>query len=267
MLFKSILKTQRYRLARGKTMCLSSNINSIMNFSLTKFYQQNSTLVSEDSQEKNPAKKAVDERKSLLNVLKKELNEEIKTREILTTPPSIATANGFEIVKNDIEQVVLTLKKELDEESVFVFVDVDEYINSNFESDSFSYDENNLNEEYVNESSYSTLEFVVNKKQDNSAMSFTVVVNDTGLYSIEKINYFRDFSMLYSSEANDALKKNVSYGVNFKQLDLAVQEHMINYVDSRGLNEDLLSYIDDIASIEEQKRYENWLSSATKFLS
>lgn len=122
----------------------------------------------------------------MLNVLKRELNEEIKTREILTTPPSIATANGFEIVKNDIEQVVLTLKKETDEESVFVFVDVDEYINSNFETDNFSYEENNLNEEYVNETSYSTLEFVINKKQDNSAMSFTVVINDTGLYSIEK---------------------------------------------------------------------------------
>ncbi|OEJ83278.1 hypothetical protein AWRI3578_g2782 [Hanseniaspora opuntiae] len=267
MLLKSVLKTQRYRLAKGKTLCLSSNINGIKNFSSTQFYQQNSTLESEDTQTKAPSKKIIDERKSLLNVLKRELNEEIKTREILTTPPSIATANGFEIVKNDIEQVVLTLKKETDDESVFVFVDVDEYINSNFETDNFSYEENNLNEEYVNETSYSTLEFVINKKQDNSAMSFTVVINDTGLYSIEKINYFKDFSMLYSNEANDALKKNVSYGVNFKQLDLAVQEHMINYIDSRGLNEDLLSYIDEIASIEEQRRYENWLNSATKFLS
>ncbi|KAL6935214.1 uncharacterized protein HGUI_02912 [Hanseniaspora guilliermondii] len=267
MLLKSILKSQRYRLAKGQTLFLSSNVNSWKNFSSTQIFQQKDTLESENTKEKISPKKLIDERKSLLNVLKKELNEEIKTREILTTPPSIAPSNGFEVVKNNIEQVVLTLKKEMDEESVYVFVDVDEYINSNFEADNFSYEENDVNEEYANENSYSSLEFVINKKKDNSAMSFVVVIDDTGLYSIEKINYFKDFSLLYSNEANDALKKNVSYGVNFKQLDLAVQEHMINYIDSRGLNEDLLSYIDEIASTEEQRRYENWLSNATKFLS
>ncbi|KAL6950661.1 hypothetical protein ACO0OE_001147 [Hanseniaspora uvarum] len=268
MILKTVTKYHLNHIAKGNTrLLLTLNGNRIRHFSFTSRVQQQESLDTEEPKQAKISSKPANLRIPLLNILQKELKDEIKTREFLTTPPSIATDCGFEILNNDIKQVIISLKKDSADESIYVFVDVDEYVNNNFEADSFSYEEAEINQEYQNENVSSTLEFAIVKKKDNSAMSFTVLINDAGLYGIEKINYFNDFSLLYSNEANDALKKNLSYGVNFKQLDPAVQEHMINYLDSKGLNEDLLTYIDEIASKEEQKRYENWLTNATKFLS
>ena len=267
MLSTLYIRKNIHSIIRSNTrICVNLNANNRYLSHTSVVKQQETPATEQMNVEKNTAEHALNKKQPLFNVLKKELADEIKGKELTTSPPSIVSKKGFKVVNNDLDQVILTLKKEGQNEDVYVFIDVDEYVNGNFEADDMSYGEPDMSEDYQMETSPSFFEFVVVKKLDNSAMSFNVLFDETGLFAVEKISNFNDFSLFYSTEANDTLKKNVAYGVNFRQLDPSVQEHMINYLYSMGLNEDLIAYVDEISAKQEQYRYEKWLKDATSFL-
>lgn len=261
-----IRKNINHIIKSNTRLCVNLNANNRYLSNSAVFKQQKTSVTEQKAAKKDTTKHTLNKKQPLLEILKKELADEIKGKELTTTPPSIVSRKGFKVVNNNLDQVILTLKKEGQNEDVYVFIDVDEYVNGNFEADDISYSEADISEDFQGETSPSFFEFVVVKKIDNSAMSFNVLFDETGLFGIEKISNFSDFSLFYSTEANDTLKKNVAYGVNFRQLDPSVQEHMMNYVYSMGLNEDLIAYIDEISAKQEQSRYEKWLKTATNFL-
>jgi hypothetical protein len=68
------------------------------------------------------------------------------------------------------------------------------------------------------------------------------------------------------SRADD--HENLGYtGPDYKTLDPSLQESVHTYLEARGVNAELGSYIFDLQRDKEGKMYMRWLSDVEKFLS
>lgn len=109
----------------------------------------------------------------------------------------------------------------------------------------------------------STADFtVIVKAKDGSGLLFDCVTQETTL-NIYRVAYNKDIDgMLKNFE-----KAGQSYlGPEFFSLDEKVQQSFTEYLESLGLNEKLLAYIECSAIDKEQKLYMTWLGDVKKFI-
>ena len=80
------------------------------------------------------------------------------------------------------------------------------------------------------------------------------------------------FHVAYSKNVEEFLKGSMdklssSYlGPNFEQLDEKIQQSFVEYLESMGITDKLLAYIECIAVDKEQKMYMNWLTEVKEFV-
>lgn len=70
----------------------------------------------------------------------------------------------------------------------------------------------------------------------------------------------------YSPAGKDFEKDKLYAGPIFEDLDEDLQKEFAGYLESLGINDDMLFFINAYADRKEQREYENWLKAVQTFL-
>ncbi len=104
---------------------------------------------------------------------------------------------------------------------------------------------------------------VVIKNKDGSGLLFDCTSQDTEL-SIYHVAYNKNIDQLLKPNPE---KENPAYiGPTFENLDEKVQQSFVEYLESLGISDKLLAFIECSSIDKEQKMYINWLNEVKEFV-
>jgi len=88
-----------------------------------------------------------------------------------------------------------------------------------------------------------------------------------GHFVIENISFYEDAKLGTDLTAEADWKRRGLYiGPQFDNLDVAVQEEFEKYLQERGINSSVASFIPEYAAHKEQQEYVKWLSKVNNFI-
>jgi len=88
-----------------------------------------------------------------------------------------------------------------------------------------------------------------------------------GQFVIENISFYDDANLGTDLTADADWKRRGLYiGPQFETLDIAVQEEFEKYLQERGIDTTVASFIPEYAAYKEQLEYVKWLSKVNKFI-
>lgn len=211
---------------------------------------------------------------NLVEVLTNEIQGELEQPEATVIPERFTDYKGFKIVKNDINSVNLHLKKTGETEDIHIFVDVDDLINNTELKDieegeeaaeEVAEDEEDVFDEYE-DLSKPPVNFAIVNKSKNSVLNFGINLEKEGGFSIQSISPFADPAVFLSQKPEDVFNKETTYaGPQFSNLDENLQLALLQYLNAKGLDADLVEYIEDISTHLENQKYINWLDTLQNF--
>ena len=192
---------------------------------------------------------------------------EERAHESAAYEPSAAAASGppepFELHETDGDaEVTLTKTYGDDEEIAVTFVAQEEpYDDDMLDEDDFDEEEDGLDEELELEEDESiAIDFnVVVSKTDGSAHLDFDCVTDGEIIEIRHVSYEQ-------YDENNPILGTAYSGPNFEDLEETVQDKFHDYLEVRGINSDLASYIVEAHLDKEQREYTNWLGNVSKFV-
>ena len=98
-------------------------------------------------------------------------------------------------------------------------------------------------------------------KPEQGAMQFVTNAQD-GVMVIENVYYYPKAELADAETAEgDFARANVYAGPPFQNLDPELQSMLERYMDERGINEQLASFVPDYVDHKEQREYVQWLES------
>lgn len=98
-------------------------------------------------------------------------------------------------------------------------------------------------------------------KPGNKAIEVRAVADD-GVVEIESLNYFPKAELLEAKNADDAAEARGLYvGPPFRNLDADLQAMFAAYLDERGINTTLATFLPEYVEFKEQREYVQWLAS------
>lgn len=108
---------------------------------------------------------------------------------------------------------------------------------------------------------------VVVSKDDNSALSFELLMNlQEGSFYVDSVTPFKSIDQALNESADAELNRELVYhGPPFSNLDEELQESLEVYLESRGINEELASFIGAYSEFKENNEYVDWLESMNQF--
>jgi len=125
-------------------------------------------------------------------------------------------------------------------------------------------DENLENEQ--NEPSYPARVNVTIEKAGKGAMHVETVAQD-GLIQIENVSYFENAELANAQTAEKEWSRQSLYaGPPFGNLDEDLQVLLERYLDERGIDPALATFIPDYIDFKEQKEYLRWLANLKAFV-
>lgn len=213
---------------------------------------------------------------NLVEVLTNEIQGELEQPEATVIPERFADYKGFQIVKNDINSVNLHLKKSGETEDIHIFVDVDDLINNTElkeveegQEEGAAAEEVAEDEEIFDEFedlSQPPINFAIVNKSKNTVLNFGINIEKEGGFSIQSISPFNDPAAFLSQKPEDVFNKEATYaGPQFSNLDENLQIALLQYLNAKGLDADMVEYIEDISTHLENQKYINWLDTLQKF--
>lgn len=178
---------------------------------------------------------------------------------------SFLKTSGFEIAESR-GLALAKLVKKTDNEIVHVFFDVNQVVNirpaevEELEEESETFDE-------AYENSYINLNVVVEKKSDNSAVAFDVLVGpEDGATYIENVTSYANSAEALTESAEADQKREIAYnGPSFTNLDEALQISLESYLSSRGITEELYQFVLNYGVHKENQEYLAWLEKLNNF--
>jgi len=106
----------------------------------------------------------------------------------------------------------------------------------------------------------------ITKDAGPGALTFDAMAQE-GLFVIENISFYADGKLGTEMTAEADWKRRGLYiGPQFETLDIGVQEEFIRYLQERGINDDLASFIPELIEQKEQKEYVKWLGKVKGFV-
>lgn len=88
-----------------------------------------------------------------------------------------------------------------------------------------------------------------------------------GQFVIENISFYEDTKLGTDLTADaDWRRRGLYIGPQFDTLDVAVQEEFEKYLQERGINSSVASFIPEYAAHKEQQEYVKWLSKVNNFI-
>lgn len=216
------------------------------------------------------------ESKQVRDILNSELNLELESLKDEEAPPLDETfqeyldKSGFSIVERPGKNEAELKKTTADGETVRVLFDVAQVSNLPYDA---SLAEAAANEQAINEDDYDALSdnfanvTVVVSKEGRSTLGFELLMNiQEGSFYVDSVTpYQGDNVALPESAEADAQRDAVYHGPPFSNLDEQLQESLEVFLESRGINEDLASFIGTYSEFKENNEYVDWLKKMKEF--
>lgn len=176
---------------------------------------------------------------------------------------------GFTPVETIGKNLAEVVKKAGNGETVHVFFDVAQVANLPYESaaleneapaeDAEDYD--GLSDNFAN------VNVVVVKDVEQSAVSFELLMNlQEGSFYVDSVTPYASANAALEESADAEVSRELVYhGPPFSNLDEELQESLETYLESRGITEELASFIGAYSEFKENKEYIQWLNNMKKF--
>ena len=217
------------------------------------------------------------QRQAVSEILKSELKLETES---VADPAEIETPAlfkdfldkyGFEIEATPGKNDAHIFKKTEAGETVSVFFDVAQVANLPYD-DAMAEDvanEKNIEEEDFDSiaDNFANVNVVVSKDVDGSSVAFDLLMNlQEGSFYVDSVTPFASKDAALNESAEAELSRELSYhGPPFSNLDEELQETIEIYLSSRGINEELSSFISAYSEFKENNEYIQWLENMKKF--
>lgn len=184
----------------------------------------------------------------------------------------------YSIIETPGKNLAQIEKKVGNEEVVKVFFDVAQVANLPYDAqmlesttDNTDLAENNsesLNDEFDSMADkFANVKVVVVKNATQSAVSFELLMNlDEGSFYIDSVTPFKSAEAALDESANAEVGRELIYqGPPFSNLDTELQESLEIYLESRGVNSELSSFIAAYSEAKENKEYVEWLKEMKNY--
>ncbi|VVT47400.1 uncharacterized protein SAPINGB_P001692 [Magnusiomyces paraingens] len=210
----------------------------------------------------------------LSRVLKNEINIEVETSQENPEADSAKwlEKSGFQLIAKDGTDEIELIKKE-GGEVIHIFFSVSDITNGDaydFNNDEFA--ENEHSEEAAEEEEDADFieappiraNIVVEKA--SGALSIESVIQ-SNLLLVENVTPYEsaDVALANTSEA-DFKRRSIYQGPAFSNLDENLQSALEQYLESRGIDAGLASFISDYANVRENNEYILWLKKIQNFV-
>ncbi|KAH3902735.1 related to Mitochondrial acidic protein MAM33 [Saccharomycodes ludwigii] len=212
-------------------------------------------------------------------VLSSEIDLELSENVDSNLPEELSTfltKSGFSIVPTPGKSLSEIVKESADE-TVHAFFDVAQIANLPYENAGLdphsgenqqqeTSDLDNAENDSFNEN-FANVNVVVVKKSDDTAVSFELLMNlHEGSFYVDSVTPYKSAKAALDESAQAEVSRELVYhGPPFSNLDEELQESLEVYLESRGVDENLTTFISAYSEYNEEKEYVNWLKTLKKF--
>lgn len=222
-------------------------------FSVTAFNAEKMNLNAADSE--------------LSAVLKKEIEIET-TAENEPEDVSWLQQSGFKLIAKDGSDEVELVKKE-GSEIIHVFFSVSDITNGDaydFNEEGFENEANEAEAEGDMPIEAPPIRANIIVEKGTGALAIESVIQ-SNLLLIENVTPYESSEVALANSADSDYKRRSIYqGPAFANLDESLQSALEQYLDSRGIDSDLASFISDFSNVRENKEYILWLNKIKNFV-
>ncbi|CCK69526.1 Mam33p KNAG_0C04240 [Huiozyma naganishii CBS 8797] len=213
------------------------------------------------------------QRQNVSDILKSEIKVETESfsDEVPALFKDYLTKYKFDVVENKGQNEAQIVRKTDNGETVRVFFDVAQVANLPFDEAPV---EENLADDDAGEEDFDSMadnfanvNVVVAKESDGSALSFDLLMNlQDRSFFVDSITPYTSAELALDDTAEAQVKKDAVYhGPPFSNLDEELQETLEIYLESRGINEELASFISAYSEFKEGAEYVSWLQNMKRF--
>ncbi|KAI8060281.1 mitochondrial glycoprotein [Gongronella butleri] len=200
----------------------------------------------------------------LVHKLQEELSYE-KENEESAQPPFIQEflqANSFKI-EDKAGHDEVTLSRTFGNESISVLFSISDINNA---SESFLPEEDVQVEEDEEDASFPVRASVIIEKPGQGAVTIDTVAQD-GEMTVESVMYYKEAKLATCATAeSDWQRRGLYIGPQFGELDEGLQSQFVAYLEERGVNAALATFLPDYVEYKEQKEYTQWLNNVKNFV-
>ncbi|CAR21227.1 Mam33p [Lachancea thermotolerans CBS 6340] len=177
---------------------------------------------------------------------------------------------GFSAVASPGKNMAEITSKTARGETVHVFFDVAQVSNLPLESAELDGEAAAPSEEEEFDGmadNFANVNVVVVKDSDQSAVSFELLMNlQEGTFFVDSATPYSSAKAALDETAESEVSRELVYhGPPFSNLDEELQESLEAYLESRGINEELATFIGTYSEFKENKEYINWLKNMKTF--
>ena len=201
------------------------------------------------------------------------LNSEVEletSQQIKELPEEVASfleTYKFETVENKGHNLA-HIKRESATETVNVFFDVAQVANLPVDPAALDQAEESMEEDFDSMAdNFFNVNVVVVKKADNTAVAFELLMNmQEGNFFVDSVTPYESADAALNESAEAEVKRELRYhGPPFSNLDESLQDSLESYLESRGITNQLVSFISNYSEFKENNEYIQWLNNMKKF--
>lgn len=189
-------------------------------------------------------------------------------------------SSGFQIVKQeDPKEVNLELLKETKDEIIHVQFNPLEVTNIPLDSDylkkpppeddvsDFEQEETTQNMQNLFDETIANVTVIIEKKGLTSGLYINLLLSvQTNYFAIGGLRKYDDIKSTLKTSAQDEFQRELYYyGPPFTNLDENLQESLMEYLNSRGIDNSLADFITGYSLVKENELYISWLSDLKSF--
>lgn len=178
---------------------------------------------------------------------------------------------NFSIVPSQGKNLAEITKK-TENETVHVFFDVAQVANLPYDNalaETAAQEGENANEDDYDSLSdnFANVNVIVVKNADQSSISLELLMNlQEGSFYVDSVTPFKTAQEALDQSADAEVKRELVYhGPPFSNLDEELQESLEVYLESRGVTEELASFIGAYSEFKENQEYVQWLGNMKQF--
>lgn len=98
-------------------------------------------------------------------------------------------------------------------------------------------------------------------------MTVDTVAQD-GMITVENVMFYKDANLASEQTAEaDWQRRGLYIGPRFSELDESLQALFVRYLEERGINDALATFLPEYVEYKEQKEYTQWLENMKSFVS
>ncbi|SCV99876.1 LAFE_0B04456g1_1 [Lachancea fermentati] len=198
------------------------------------------------------------------------LETEEASQEVPETVQTFLEKTGFKTKLTAGKNLAEITRATSDGETVHVFFDVAQVANLPYEATALESEMPAAEEEedYDGMSdNFANVNVVVVKDAENSAVSFELLMNlQEGTFYVDSVTPYSDAAAALNESAEAEVARELVYhGPPFSNLDEELQESLEVYLESRGITDELASFIGTYSEFKENTEYIQWLKNMKSF--